>query len=168
MNLCTGGMSGRAASPHRPRASAPDRVPVLQPSGREPFDTQREFEKSVLSLAYHNRIVILKGGQEGAALSANEIRQGYRLGDSDWVDYGGMVSMRQAEAMFGSGTPAPASMRPHSGYTRGQRDGSASAAGTKPVLPYQQYPEMAYQKHLETSHGTRTYGSRDSYRTGGY
>jgi len=142
-SFCQGGLSGRAASPTRARSAAPERPRVLQESS----DTGREFEKSVLALAYHGRVMIFKGGEGGASVSPSEIRSGYRIADSDFVDYGGMVASRQAEAMFGVQSAAVASMRPHSGFAGGDRH--HALPGSSQVLPYQQYPDQAYQRHLE-------------------
>lgn len=160
-SFCRGGLSGRSRSPTRSRSTAPERPRLLQESSVA-YDTVREFEKSVLALAYHGRVMIFKGGEDGASVTPSEIRSGYGLADSDFVDYGGMVASRQAEAMFGDQSAAVASMRPHSGFAGGER--SYVGPGPSQVLPYQQYPDQAYQRHLEGQYTPQgNYASQQQY-----
>jgi len=164
-SLDQGGLFGRAPSPCRPKQPAPERPPVLQEAPGRP-DTMREFEKSLLTLVYHGRIQIHKGGEEGREVTPREIRNGYRIADNDWVDFGEMVATHQAMTMFGSDQARLATMRPHSGYdsnTASRRNSPSRARhGTKHVLPYQQYPDQEYQKHQLYQAGQQSHYTESS------
>jgi len=156
-------ISTRTASPSKPRQSIPaerEGVKALQ-EGRHADDGVREYEKSLLTLCYHGRINIFKGGKQGASVTPEDITTGcYRIGEKDWVDYGVMKAQRQAQAVFGSdpygsyldfpvGATGFQTMRPHSGRRSdlGLREGSSqfgqgygahdSAGGYRQTLPYQ-------------------------------